>query len=84
MRSSSGHFESYLLFLSEEDETAGVVGDDGTPEVVKWSQLLHADGARSLEVVSPKGECSITTSAWCVLTPFVQTRTLKLTLQTSH
>jgi hypothetical protein len=40
--------------LSEEDETAGVVGDDGSPEVVKWSQLLHADGARGLEAVPPK------------------------------
>lgn len=40
--------------MSEEDETAGVVGDDGTPEVVKWSQLLQADGARGLEAVPPK------------------------------
>lgn len=83
VRSSSGHFESYLLFLSEEDETAGVVGDDGTPEVVKWSQLLHADGPRNLEVVSPKSECCIPTFVSCVLTPFAQTKTLKLTLQTS-
>lgn len=52
VRSSSGNFESYLLFLSESDETAGVVGDDGSPEIVKWSQLeLHADSSRVFEAV---------------------------------
>ncbi|KAJ9094497.1 hypothetical protein QFC21_006037 [Naganishia friedmannii] len=52
VRSASGNFESYLLFLSEKDETAGVVGDDGSPEVVKWSQLeLHPDGNKALEPV---------------------------------
>ena len=57
VRSSSGNFESYLLFLSESDETAGVVGDDGTPEIVKWSQLeLHADSSGVLEAVPSSSE----------------------------
>jgi hypothetical protein len=52
VRSGSGNFESYILFLSEKDETAGVVGDDGSPEVVRWSQLeLHPDGIKALEPV---------------------------------
>ncbi|KAJ9106759.1 hypothetical protein QFC19_003072 [Naganishia cerealis] len=70
VRSASGNFESYLLFLSEKDETAGVVGDDGSPEVVKWSQIeLHSVGSRAPEPVTPSTDTPPVDFANVALTP---------------
>ncbi|KAJ9119644.1 hypothetical protein QFC22_003354 [Naganishia vaughanmartiniae] len=86
VRSASGNFESYLLFLSQEDETAGVVGNDGSPEVVKWSQLeLHPDGSKALEPVQT-ADASPIDFANVALTPEMirmlsSNRLLKMALQ---